>query len=119
MLVLALAALVLPALAARHARPAILNFGPNDADYVTGFREDWERDRLTRFHWTTPSAAVRLPLALQGAGHVLELRCRRHLIEPAMVTLRLGARPLTSFEIQADPRVAYRLLQVPLPPASK
>jgi hypothetical protein len=113
--VLALAALVLPAAAARHARPAVLNLGPNDFDYVTGFREDWERDRLTRFHWTTPHATVRLPILASGEGHRLTMRVRRHLIESARVTIRAEDRIVSTFDIQADPRVAYRTIAVDLP----
>jgi hypothetical protein len=115
LVLLAAAAWALPALATRHARPAVVNFGPNDADYATGLREDWERDRITRFHWTTRHATVRLPLLVEGAGHRLAMRVRRHLIEPANVTLRAEGRTVASFEIQADPQVAYRLVTVDLP----
>src|SRR5258707_11549765 len=106
------AALVLPWMAARHARPAVVNFGPNDVDYVSGFREDWERDRATRFHWTTPHASVRLPLRIAGEGSRLTLRARRHLIEPATVTIRAEGRMVSTFEIQADPHLAYRVIAV-------
>src|SRR6185436_19364300 len=104
--VLVLAALFLPALAARQARPAVLNLGPNDFDYVRGFREDWERDRLTRFHWTTPHASVRLPIVARGDGLRLSMRIRRHLVESAKVTIRAEDRIVSAFDIQADPRVA-------------
>jgi hypothetical protein len=114
--VLAAAAWLLPAFAAHHARPAVLNLGPNDFDYVTGFREDWERDRMTRFHWTTRHAELRLPVLLAGEGHRLTARVRRHLIEPARVTMRVEGRLVTSFDIQADPRVAYRVIGADLPP---
>jgi hypothetical protein len=101
--------------AARHARPAVLNFGPNDADYVSGFREDWERDRLTRFHWTTPHAVVQLPIVAAGEGLRLSLRMRRHLIESARLTIRVAGQPVATAEIQADPRVAYRTIDIDLP----
>jgi hypothetical protein len=113
--ILVLAALLLPAIAARHARPAVLNLGPNDFDYVRGFREDWERDRLTRFHWTTPHAVIRLPLTASGEGHRLSMRVRRHLIEPSKVTIRAEDRIVSVFDIQADPQVAYRTIAVDLP----
>jgi hypothetical protein len=115
LVVLAAAALLLPALAAHHARPAVLNLGPNDFDYVTGFREDWERDRRTRFHWTTPHAEIRLPIRASGEGLRLTMRVRRHLVEPAKVTLRTDGRIVSAFDIQADPRVAYRTIAVDLP----
>ena len=47
-----------PGLAARWARPALIDFGPNDVGYSPGFREDWERDGLTRFRWTGTHATV-------------------------------------------------------------
>jgi hypothetical protein len=112
--------LLLPAFAARHARPAVLNLGPNDADYVTGFREDWERDRRTRFHWTGRTAAVRLPLIVAGEGHRLRMRVRRHLIEPSRITVRDNdGRPVAAFDIQADPKVAYRVVEAALPPGEE
>ncbi|HZM50004.1 MAG TPA: hypothetical protein VFE68_05920, partial [Vicinamibacteria bacterium] len=114
--VLVLAALFLPAVAARQARPAVLNLGPNDFDYVRGFREDWERDRLTRFHWTTPHASIRLPLEVSGEGHRLSMRIRRHLIEPSKVTIRTEDRIVSVFDIAADPQVAYRTIVIDLPP---
>ena len=113
---LAVLAFFTSGLAARHARPAVLDLGPNDADYVAGFREDWERDGLTRFHWTGRSAAVRLPLLVRGQGQRLEIRLRRHLIEPARVTIRVEGRMAAAFDVQADPQVAYRVLELPLPP---
>jgi hypothetical protein len=105
-----------PALALRSGRPLVVNLGPNDADYVRGFREDWERLGRTRFHWTTLSSSVRLPARLSGEGHLLRMRGRRHFVEPALVALsvegRAAAAPLS---IAADTRVAYRILEVPLP----
>ena len=61
-LAVAAAALALPFLATRAARPLVVNLGPNDFDYTRGFREDWERDGRTRFHWTTLSSSIRVPL---------------------------------------------------------
>ena len=107
--------MVLAAVSARHARPAVLNFGPNDIDYVSGFREDWERDRLTRFHWTTRHAVVRLPILVRGEGVRLSMRARRHLIEPSTVSVRTEGRLVAMFKIQADPRIAYRVLDLDLP----
>jgi hypothetical protein len=83
---------------------------------VSGFREDWERDRRTRFHWTGRSSSLSLPIRVEGNGHLLRMRLRRHLIEPARVTLRTEGRLAMTLEVQADPRVAYRVVEVPLPP---
>jgi hypothetical protein len=115
-LALAAAAWGGPALAMRAAAPAVVNFGPNDAAYVQGFRADWERDGRTRFHWTSTSAAVTLPLTVRGPGHVLRMRLRRHFVEPARVTLRTEGRVVAAFDLRADDRVAYPVLEFPLPP---
>lgn len=112
---LALAAWWAPEIAARHARPVLLDLGPNDPDYVRGFREDWERDGLTRFHWAGNAAEIRIPLRVIGEGHVLRMRARRHFIEPSHVRLTTEGRTAAVFDIQADTKVPYRLLEFPLP----
>jgi hypothetical protein len=114
-LMVALAAALLPSLAARFARPLLVNLGPNDQDYTRGFREDWERDGRTRFHWTTLQSTVRVPLQLRGEGHVVRMRVRRHFIEPAIVTMTETGRVFARFEIAADTKVPYRVLEFPLP----
>jgi len=96
-------------------RTALVDFGPNDVDYVQGFRPDPERDGLTRFRWTSPSATVTLPFRAVGDGHRLRLRLRRHLVEPARVTLKVEGRSVAAFEVQADTKVPYRIVDVPLP----
>jgi len=113
---LALAAWWAPAPAARRGRPALLDLGPNDADYVQGFREDWEPDGRTRFHWAGPVAQLRLPIRAAGTGHVLRMRVRRHFIEPSHVRLTVEGRTAAQFDIEADPKVPYRILEFPLPP---
>jgi hypothetical protein len=106
---------VLPEAALHWARPALLEVGPNDVGYLSGFRADWERDGRTRFRWTTVAANVRLPLRIEGEGHLLRMRVRRHFIEPARVRLTVEARQLTVFDLQADTKVPYRTIDVPLP----
>lgn len=105
-----------PGLLLRWARPALLNLGPNDGEYLQGFRSEWERDQLTRFHWTTQAASVTLPLRIRGRGHLLRMRVRRHFLDPAQVTLKVEGQTVAAFPIQADPKVAYRVLEFPLPP---
>ena len=112
---LALAAWWAPERSARHARSVLLDLGPNDADYVRGFREDWERDGLTRFHWAGNVAEIRLPLRAVGDGHVLRMRVRRHFIEPSNVSLTIEGRTAAIFDIQADTKLPYRTLEFPLP----
>jgi hypothetical protein len=115
-LALAAASWAAVALGTLGSRRAVVNFGPNDSRYVQGFRADWEREGRTPFHWTTTSSAVNLPLLVRGAGHVLRLRVRRHFVEPSIVTLRTEGRTVATFEIAADTRVPYRVLEFPLPP---
>lgn len=114
-LALAAFAALLPALALRSARSVLLDFGPNDAEYVRGFRQDWERDGRTRFHWTSQAANVVLPLRVAGEGPTLRVRFRRHLAETANVRMAVEGRTAAAFEAQADPTVAYRTLDLPLP----
>ncbi len=112
---LTLAAWWIPPLAVRHARPVLLDLGPNDADYVRGFREDWEPDGRTRFRWAGPVAELRLPLRVIGEGHVLRMRVRRHFIEPSHVRLTIEGRTAALFDIQADTKLPYRTLEFALP----
>jgi len=115
-LLLAAAGWFAPVLAAHTARPALIKFGPNDADYVRGFRSDWERDGLTLFRWTGLSSSVTLPLRIQGEGHVLRMRVRRHFVEPARVSLSVEGRAVGSpFTIAAELHVPYRVIELPLP----
>ena len=96
-------------------RPALLDFGPNDVGYVQGFRPDWERDGRTRFRWTGTSSTVSLPFRTVGEGHRLRLRLRRHFVEPARVTLKVEGRTVAVFDVQADTKTPYRVVDVPLP----
>lgn len=105
-----------PTAALRWARPALLNLGPNDAEYLQGFRGEWERDKDTRFHWTTQAASLTLPLRIRGDGHILRMRVRRHFLDPAQVTLRVEDQTVAAFPIQADSKDAYRVIEFPLPP---
>jgi hypothetical protein len=116
LLLVVLASVGLPALAAHFARPLLVNLGPNDLDYTRGFREDWERDGRTRFHWTTLGSEVRIPVGLPGDGHRLRMRLRRHFVEPAIVTLTANGISFARFEIAADTKLPYRVMEFALPP---
>lgn len=117
------AALVLAAVSAWGAaragvgwsRTALLDFGPNDVGHVQAFRPDWERDGRTRFRWTGTSSTVTLPLHAVGDGHRLRLRLRRHFVDPARVRLKVEGRSVATFDIQADTKVPYRIVDVALP----
>lgn len=114
---LAAAGAALPAVAARWARPALVELGPNDVDYTSGFRADWERDGLTRFRWTGHHSTVTVPLGVSGDGLRLRARMRRHLVEPSEVTVFASGLPIGRFAIQADVHSPYRTIDLPLPPA--
>jgi hypothetical protein len=102
--------------AARLARPALLDFGPNDADYVgAGFRPDWETEGHTRFHWTLRDATVRLPVEARGSDLKLNLRYRRHFVEPAHVSLTVDGRLVGAFEAVWEPAAPYRVVSFRLP----
>ena len=112
---LAVLGALLPQAALRWARPALVEIGPNDVAYVAGFREDWERDRLTRFRWTTTHASITVPVRASGSGLRLRARMRRHLVEPAEVIVSAQGVEAGRFAIQADPRTPYRSIELPLP----
>jgi hypothetical protein len=112
---IAVAAWALPAAAVHRCPQVLLNFGPNDTSYIRGFREGWEREGRTRFHWTSPSAAVTLPLRVQGDGFRLRMRVRRHFLEPAHVRLSVEGRTVAAFDLKADEKVAYPIVEVALP----
>jgi hypothetical protein len=116
-LVFAALGAVLPSVAARWARPAIIEFGPNDVRYTAGFREDWERDGLTRFRWTGTHATVTVPVGVSGDGARVRARLRRHLVDPAEVSLFAFDRMVGRFDIQADLRAPYRTIDLALPPS--
>jgi hypothetical protein len=103
--------------AARGARPALVNLGPNDAEYTSGFRDGWERDAegATRFHWTLSSSVVRMPIHVKGAGHRLRIRLRRHFIEPSEVTLTVEGNRVGRFVARAHYGEAYRVVDFALP----
>jgi len=115
LLLVVLAAALAPDLGARFAPTLFVDLGPNDFDYVRGFREDWERDGRTRFHWTSPVATLTVPYRLSGGGVRLHTRVRRHFIEPAEVRLTAEGRLVHTFSIEADLKVPYRIETVRLP----
>ncbi|MGH9324847.1 MAG: hypothetical protein ACRD21_12275, partial [Vicinamibacteria bacterium] len=73
-----------------------LDFGPNDGRYVEGFREDFEIDEPTLFHWSTDRAQVRLPFHVQ-APYEVTLRFKRHIEKPAEIRLFIEGDAVGSF----------------------
>jgi hypothetical protein len=43
------------------------------------------------------------------------MRVRRHFLDPAQVTLKVEGQTVAAFPIEADPKVAYRILEFTLP----
>lgn len=118
-LVLALATWLGVRASERVAPRVLLNLGPNDDEYATGLRDDWERDGRTIFHWTTLRSRLSLPFGLEGDGFVLRLRARRHFPEPAHVVIAVQGRVVDSFDLSAtsasDPSRPYSIREVRLP----
>lgn len=111
---LATACVALGLFAAAASSTLFVDFGPNDGDYVRGFREGWEREGRTRFHWTQHLSTVALPFRVAGDGATLRMRVRRHLIEPARVTVSVEGVAVLRADVQADLHVPYRTLETSL-----
>jgi len=73
-----------------------LDFGPNDARYLSGFREDFEIDEPTLIHWSKDRARVRLPFYVRSPYEVT-LRFKRHIEKPAEVRLFLDGQAVETF----------------------
>lgn len=101
--------------ATRRAGRVVVKLGPNDRDYVSGFREEFELDGHTRFRWTGLTAAVRAPVRLSGDGWSLRMRVRRHYDDPAVVRLQVERQTVGELEIRADRKVAYPIQELSLP----
>src|SRR5438105_2150949 len=118
-LLLAAIAFWIPGPILQRAAPVFLDVGPNDADYLGGFRTDWERDGTTTFRWTGTRSWVRLPFVVDGPDASLRLRLRRHFPDPAHVRLRSAGRLVSAFDLAADPHVAYPTVTVPIAPGGQ
>jgi hypothetical protein len=94
----------------RLASSAVVDIGPTDAHYVSGFR-DIERDGPAYFRWSSvPSSRIQIPLRFCGPG-TLQLRARRHFVDPAILTVSLGGIVLGERSIQAGGDLPYEILE--------
>jgi hypothetical protein len=94
----------------------VFQLGPNDSEYTRGFRPGrWERDGTTRFHWTTMSSLIQLPVRVEGEGFVLRARVRRHMTEPAQVQMRVEGRVVESFSVVGGGEIAYNIVEIRIP----
>lgn len=97
----------------RVAPSAVVDIGPTDAHYVSGFR-DIERDGPAYFRWSTvPSSRIQVPVRFCGPG-TLQLRARRHFLDPAMLTVSLGGVVLGQRSIQAGGDQPYEIVEFPV-----
>ena len=83
-------------LGASGGRAILLNFGPGDGPYVSGFLPGYEIDEKVATHWTSHRAEARLPLALEGGGE-LRYRFARVLPETAQVETEFAGRTVDRF----------------------
>ena len=91
-------------------RPALLDFGPN-AWIRQGFVPmSAKGDALPR---TGTSSQFRL-LSRSGEG-IASAAAPSHFVEPARVTLKVEGRTVAAFDVQADTKTPYRIVDVPLP----
>ena len=90
-----------------------LDFGPNDARYVSGFREDFEIDEPTLIHWSKDRARIRLPFYLRSPYEVT-LRFKRHIEKPAEIRLFLDGQAVETFTVPRQD-FAVRRFQNPSP----
>lgn len=97
----------------RAASSSVVDIGPTDAHYVSGFREI-ERDGPAYFRWSAvPSSRVVFPLRFCGPG-TLQVRARRHFVDPAKLTVSLDGVILGEESIQAGGTEPYRIIEFPV-----
>ncbi len=94
--------IVLPLAAAligsHRASAVILNLGPGDGPFVSGFAPEYEIDDKIGTHWTTYHATVDLPVEVAAAEASLAYRFARVFPETAIVDVSLGERAVDHFE---------------------
>src|SRR5262245_37731314 len=84
----------------RFAASAVVDLGPTDAHYVSGFR-DIERDGPVYFRWSSvPSSSLSLPIRFCGPG-TLRARVRRHFVDPALLSVSIAGTVVGQKAIQA------------------
>jgi hypothetical protein len=120
-----LVAFLVPALAGalavflghRFAKSAIVDIGPTDSHYVSGFR-DIERDGSTYFRWTSiPSSGLTLPFRVCGPG-MLRARVRRHFVDPALISVSVSGTVIGQRSIGARQDHPYEVTEFQIPKVS-
>jgi hypothetical protein len=93
-------------------RQVLLDLGPNDADYVSGFHAPYEIEGTLAARWSTYDAQVSLPLALRGAA-ALSFRYSRVFPQTAVVEVTVGGEAAERFECRGG---GFRVHRTPLRP---
>jgi hypothetical protein len=78
-------------------RALVLDLGPGDGPYVSGFAPEWEVDEKVGTHWTSYEADVALPIDVRGPVR-LTLRYARVLPQTAVVDVLLNGRSIGRFD---------------------
>jgi hypothetical protein len=98
---------------ARGPRRLVVDVGPNDAPYVSGFAGQYEIDDGVRgWRWSGYDARVALPLSLDGPV-AASWRAVRVLPETAVVDVSLAGRPLDRFTCRGGALVERRAEATP------
>jgi hypothetical protein len=77
----------------------VLNLGPGDSPYVRGFAPAYEIEDKVATHWTTPEAAIELPLVVSGGPFELAARLSRPLPETTEAELAFAGRRVDRFSV--------------------
>jgi hypothetical protein len=75
----------------------VLNLGPGDGPYVSGFAPEYEIDDKVATHWTTYDATVALPLSVAGGPVTIAYRYARMFGETAQVEVGFAGRTVDRF----------------------
>ena len=114
-MLVAAAPLIAAGVGARGTRTIVVNLGPGDAPYVSGFAPEYEIDDKVGTHWTTYHAAVDTPLEVRGTA-ALSYRYARVFGETAQVDVSFPGRPVDHFAARGGAVLERRLDLGALPP---
>jgi hypothetical protein len=109
------APLVAAWIGARGPQTIVVNLGPGDAPYVTGFAPEYEIDDKVGTHWTTYHAAVDAPVEVRGPA-ALAYRYARVFGETAQVDVSFPGRPVDHFAARGGAVLERRTDLGVLPP---
>jgi hypothetical protein len=76
------------------------NLGPGDAPYLSGFLPEYEVFDRVATQWSKRSAAINLPLTVEGGPVDVAYRLARPLPDPGEAEVTLNGRPVDHFSLQ-------------------